>query len=165
MPRPILHENPRQNPRKSKQQKSLTHFCRVLFLPLCFGLWPSIRTTQTLKWGMTGHQNFKDRQFTDLVAPVLLRISWPALAVSWRGPLHPGFRDLQPYGTQKLRIASESAFGVFLDLLQMWFRKCQTVLGATSNTRYRPKGVFGKGVGNSKKASEMRQKFVKNASK
>ena len=31
-------------------------------------------------------------------------------------------------------------------------------------TRYRPKGVFGKGVGNSKNASEMRQKCVKNAS-
>ena len=32
--------------------------------------------------------------------------------------------------------------------------------------RYRPKGVFGKGVGNSKNASEMRQKkCVKNASK
>ena len=30
--------------------------------------------------------------------------------------------------------------------------------------RYRPKGVFGKGVGNSKNASEMRQKCVKNAS-
>ena len=27
--------------------------------------------------------------------------------------------------------------------------------------RYRPKGVFGKGVGNSKNASEMRQKCVK----
>ena len=31
--------------------------------------------------------------------------------------------------------------------------------------RYRPKGVFGKGVGNSKNASEMRQKCVRNASK
>ena len=31
--------------------------------------------------------------------------------------------------------------------------------------RYRPKGVFGKGVGNSKNASEMRQKCIKNASK
>ena len=31
--------------------------------------------------------------------------------------------------------------------------------------RYRPKGVFGKGVGNSKNASVMRQKCVKNASK
>ena len=31
--------------------------------------------------------------------------------------------------------------------------------------RYRPKGVFGKGVGNSKNASEMRQKCLKNASK
>ena len=31
--------------------------------------------------------------------------------------------------------------------------------------RYRPKGVFGKGVGNSENASEMRQKCVKNASK
>ena len=30
--------------------------------------------------------------------------------------------------------------------------------------RYRPKGVFGKGVGNSKNASEMRQKYVRNAS-
>ena len=30
--------------------------------------------------------------------------------------------------------------------------------------RYRPKGVFGKGVGNSQNASEMRQKCVKNAS-
>ena len=30
--------------------------------------------------------------------------------------------------------------------------------------RYRPKGVFGKGVGNSENASEMRQKGVKNAS-
>ena len=26
--------------------------------------------------------------------------------------------------------------------------------------RYRPKGVFGKGVGNSKNASEMRQKYI-----
>ena len=31
--------------------------------------------------------------------------------------------------------------------------------------RYRPKGVFGKGVGNSKNASKMRQTCVKNASK
>ena len=31
-------------------------------------------------------------------------------------------------------------------------------------SRYRPKGVFGKGVGNSQNASEMRQKCVKNAS-
>ena len=31
--------------------------------------------------------------------------------------------------------------------------------------RHRPKGVFGKGVGNSKNASEMRQTCVKNASK
>ena len=31
--------------------------------------------------------------------------------------------------------------------------------------RYRPKGVFGKGVGNSQNASEMRQKCVRNASK
>ena len=31
--------------------------------------------------------------------------------------------------------------------------------------RYRPKGVFGKGVGNSQNASEMRQKCLKNASK
>ena len=31
--------------------------------------------------------------------------------------------------------------------------------------RYRPKGVFGKGVGNSKNASEMRQTCVENASK
>ena len=31
--------------------------------------------------------------------------------------------------------------------------------------RYRSKGVFGKGVGNSKNVSEMRQKCVKNASK
>ena len=30
--------------------------------------------------------------------------------------------------------------------------------------RYRPKGVFGKGVGNSQNASEMRQTCVKNAS-
>ena len=30
--------------------------------------------------------------------------------------------------------------------------------------RYRPKAVFGKGVGNSQNASEMRQKCVKNAS-
>ena len=29
---------------------------------------------------------------------------------------------------------------------------------------YRPKGVFGKGVGNTQNASEMRQKCVKNAS-
>ena len=35
----------------------------------------------------------------------------------------------------------------------------------SSNLRYRPKGVFGKGVGNSKNASEMRQKYVRNASK
>ena len=34
-----------------------------------------------------------------------------------------------------------------------------------SEPRYRPKGVFGKGVGNSKNASEMRQKCVRNASK
>ena len=33
------------------------------------------------------------------------------------------------------------------------------------SNRYRPKGVFGKGVGNSKNASETRQKCVKNASK
>ena len=32
-------------------------------------------------------------------------------------------------------------------------------------SRYHPKGVFGKGVGNSKNASEMRQKSVKSASK
>ena len=31
-------------------------------------------------------------------------------------------------------------------------------------SRYRPKGVFRKGVGNSQNASEMRQKYVKNAS-
>ena len=44
--------------------------------------------------------------------------------------------------------------------------------GAAANMgiiRYRPKGVFGKGVGNSQKcvknASEMRQKCVRNASK
>ena len=30
--------------------------------------------------------------------------------------------------------------------------------------RYRPKGVIGKGVGNSQNASEMRQKCVRNAS-
>ena len=33
------------------------------------------------------------------------------------------------------------------------------------NYRYRPRGVFGKGVGNSKNASEIRQKCVKHASK
>ena len=32
---------------------------------------------------------------------------------------------------------------------------------ATPKARYRPKGVFGKGVGNSKNASEIRQKCVK----
>ena len=32
-------------------------------------------------------------------------------------------------------------------------------------SRYRPKGVFGKGVGDSQNASEMRQKCVRNASK
>ena len=36
---------------------------------------------------------------------------------------------------------------------------------ARNQDRYRPKGVFGKGVGNSKNAPEMRQKCVKNASK
>ena len=40
--------------------------------------------------------------------------------------------------------------------------------GASPNlgrSRYRPKGVLGKGVGNNKNASEMRQKCVKNAPK
>ena len=37
--------------------------------------------------------------------------------------------------------------------------------GGFQQDRYRPKGVFGKGVGNSKNASEMRQKCVRNASK
>ena len=36
--------------------------------------------------------------------------------------------------------------------------------GMSEEIRYRPKGVFGKGVGNSQNASEMRQKCVKNAS-
>ena len=36
--------------------------------------------------------------------------------------------------------------------------------GRLDNPRYRPKDVFGKGVGNSTNASEMRQKCVKNAS-
>ena len=36
---------------------------------------------------------------------------------------------------------------------------------SASFLRYRPKGVFGKGVGNSKNASEMRQNYFKNASK
>ena len=33
-----------------------------------------------------------------------------------------------------------------------------------SFSRYRPEGVFGKGIGNSKNASEMRQKCIQNAS-
>ena len=33
-------------------------------------------------------------------------------------------------------------------------------LQTEKNYRYRPKGVFGKGVGNSKNASEMHQKWV-----
>ena len=37
-------------------------------------------------------------------------------------------------------------------------------LNSKNYSQYRPKGVFGKGVGNSKNASEMRQKCVKNAS-
>ena len=36
---------------------------------------------------------------------------------------------------------------------------------AANANRYRPKGVLGKGVGNDKNASEMRQKCVKNAPK
>ena len=36
---------------------------------------------------------------------------------------------------------------------------------ASLKNRYCPKGVFGKGVGNSQSASEMRQKCVRNASK
>ena len=41
------------------------------------------------------------------------------------------------------------------------------ILGASCSNklRYCPKGVFGKGVGNSKNASEMRQKCVRDASK
>ena len=35
------------------------------------------------------------------------------------------------------------------------------VVGPSLNDRYRPKGVFGKGVGNSQNSSEMRQKCVK----
>ena len=38
---------------------------------------------------------------------------------------------------------------------------CARVQPALALDRYRPKGVFGKGVGNSKNASEMRQKCVK----
>ena len=39
----------------------------------------------------------------------------------------PGFGHLQP---QKLRVCSESVVGAFPDLLRIWFRKCQTLLGA-----------------------------------
>ena len=82
------------------------------------------------------------------VPPVLLRISWPALAVRWRGVptvlggytilkliwggnllYFPGFGDLQPYETWKFRICSESVSGAFPDPL----RKCLTVLGAPPN--------------------------------
>ena len=48
-----------------------------------------------------------------------------------------------------------------LNFLQTMLR----ILPEIWKIRYRPKGVFGKGVGNSKNASEMRQKWVKDASK
>ena len=34
------------------------------------------------------------------------------------------FGNLQPYETWEFRICSESAFGVFPDLIRIWFRKC-----------------------------------------
>ena len=43
-------------------------------------------------------------------------------------------------------------------------QRSESPKSAITIDRYRPKGVFGKGVGNSQNASEMRQKYVKNAS-
>ena len=106
--------------------------------------------------------------------PVLLGISWPALAVPWGGPSEkgkgtnrtggsvilkliwggnllyfPGFGDLQPYETWKFRICSESVSGVFPDLFRISHQKCLTVLGAppTQGTRNFQRLIWNLNVG------------------
>ena len=62
-------------------------------------------------------------------------------------------------------IGSAILFYVMVGIIERGVPQAYVRARASSATRCRPKGVFGKGVSNRKNASEMRQKCVKNASK
>ena len=88
----------------------------------------------------------------------------------WKGPKGLPAKGM---GKNTLKVKKKGKFRVFSGCFQVLsgvFRVFFPIpfagipFGPIQFIRYRPKGVFGKGVGNSQNASEMRQKCVKNAS-
>ena len=71
------------------------------------------------------------------------------------------FGDLTRKVGAKQHLTSESLKGCFCLLLGLHAHLQKEIFPAKTGNRYRPKGVLGKGVGNNKNASEMRQKCVK----
>ena len=70
--------------------------------------------------------------------PTVLGYGSTILKLVWGGNLlyFPGFWDLQPYETCKVRICSESVSRVFPDLFRISLRKCLIVLGAPPSTKF-----------------------------